>query len=483
MARNAMASAVAQIGDKQYCFGLQWEDIPQAKHRASIQSALDSHRAKFAAIRTIDASYLDENKLETDPYYQIGIAASKTGKGLYSAAAALTKIIDEIKSDFNYEIVVSKIESKTYWIFAYYEGKILTIGDTVATIDSLYDEILNIATVMSDELSIEPRVWVANDIPASVADRLQDELNAVVAGQSISDIFTDNHESISTLPKDTKVKARKGMTPTSIGLVVFAVAVVGTVFYYTHADTSTINKELQKSSRPIVNMISKKSAKQQQKEILESAYSEEVEWLKNDFTSQDARKLITGMVHTGMSYPQYLGGWSVDSFNWDITTPTEVNLELTKTFSGTPLTLQVALANEFKSIHLKQGGTAATLTLKLPDIKRDETIYDIIDYIKRWDYKDVQIAHDAQEMGVNWKLSNYDTSTRRKPIEGVKDKKLVTQAQLHTTASLLNLSGDTVTQLVMAELVLIRAKTTLVQQLIIDKKTNNWKLKGIVYEH
>lgn len=458
-----------KILDINFGYEVKWQEVKSDKVNVAIHQILDENKAK-CGIHHADSGLF-------------GYVEGKELANCYSAAVVALNAITEQEKSIN--AVIEKMPSGRYWIVG-----MITDSDEdepnqlINGFDSIVDEQDLIAEVdelvgILREYDFEFKYLADQE----TAELIESEIG--IAAEEIGTLETllKELESVKVVLKDAKITNRKGVPAALIAVAAVVILAAGGMMTISGGSTDEF------SDMPFSNefeeslpMVKKsKTAKEVEKELLEAAYAEEIEWLRDDFKKQDSVKLINAIVEMHKTVPQYIAGWNITSFEYSSENPKAVIAKAKRTVFGTPITLKEGAEN-YERINLI-GSSEAEIIYKLPDIKKNVPINDVINYIKQGGYKTVEMAHDSHYLGLTWDVNFADTDTRREEIKGITDKKKATVSQLKTSAKGMIIQGKGVGQLETTQLMLNKATTTIVNTITLDRKNGvNWKIEGIVYE-
>lgn len=462
----------------EYNFGyeVKWQEIKSDKTQAAIHAILDENKAKHGV-------YHAESGL-------FGFVDNKDLANTYSAAVVALNAITETKKPIN--AIIEKMPNGKYWIL----GMITSAADEddedqnddepnqlINGFDTIVDKQELIAEV--DEL-----VGIINEADFDfkyLADKetakyIESEIGiAATEVGGFEDLLKDV-DNVKSILKDAKIKTYKGLPIALIGIGIAVVGGLAVVMNISSGNKSSFDDPFANVAQDVVPMVKKsKSAKEVEKELLEAAYAEEIRWLTNDFKKQDSVKLVSALVKMHQQVPQFIAGWKITEFSFDAENPKLVIAKAKRTVFGTPVTLKEG-ASGYERINLI-GNNDAEIVYRLPDIKRDTAINDVINHIKQGKYKTIEMAHDSHYLGLAWDVYFVDTTTRKEKIQGIKDKKKSTASQLQTTAKGFIVKGRGVEQLQASQLMLSKANTTIIKKVTLDRINGvNWLIEGTVYE-
>ncbi len=451
------------ISGHDYGFGLKWDDLSSTKSKVEIQTILDENGCKFGVHKKIDSEK-----------QQLGHTIDKSLSGCFSAAYVVSAILNE--DDI---VLIEKLDDDLYWICGILDGQIIGSTDTVVDGKNFIEEVDDLRSMMIDH-EVEFKYYSDED----TSDYLMREVGiSAIENKTFEDLINDAGDDIKLILKQAKIKSHKGISPLAIILLCITIFAIGSLFYISSSDSRKIDDSLFAKTESIIPLSKViKSNKDVEKDALESAYAEEIRWLKDEFKKQNPVKLISAVTDKNISLPKYIAGWKIVNLKYNSDSPGMLAVEAERTLFGTPVTLREGLEN-YDGISLKKGGNTATIYYKLPDLKRDENIGNIISFIKKHDYKNAEMAHDSHYLGYIWSVDNYDTSVRKEPIKGIKDKKKRLNSQLKTIASSIKISGVGMSQLETSQLVFNKAKTTIIKSIEISRSgAQQWTIKGIIYE-
>ncbi|MEZ9709237.1 hypothetical protein AB4254_11210 [Vibrio breoganii] len=452
-------SLIIQCDKYAIALGLQWGNVPTVNTSKHIQTLIDETGHKFGLV-----------KKDNPEQYQVGTTDDKSLSGAHSAAGVLAALEANI-------IIVQKVDKDLYWLCAIIDHELVVTTDVLLPAEDLLAEYYDlVATFNEDGIEFN---YTADEESSELIASTQGEAAGTIA--KFSELILSGDISKSTL-KNNKIGQLKPIPIAAILLLsTITIIVAGTLYITQKEDNSAQIEQWVEPIRQLDNRPPRKSPEEIERELLEKAYEEEVVWLTSDFKAQDPKHLLESFIMVYQGLPEFIAGWQVTDIRFNSLKPTILEVDLNRTQFGTPITLLEELSG-FDALHLRDGGNAATATYILPDIKREERLDDIVEYIKSSKYRDNSLAHDAHYLGLSWQVEHFDTTSRREPIEGIqsRNKKNVSQLQIPARTVRINDYGEA--SFVNAMLAIIRAKSGLVTNIRMSKSGNKqFNIETIIY--
>lgn len=447
-----------EIGGHQYALGLEWNRLPAGELLLAAKSMAKKMGFTYGVPRMV---VQDDNIV----FNQLGVAQSKSVRGnVYSAAG-------QIVAEYPTMLGIAHIENDLYWVVAAENGRIIPDMDVVVTdseVKKLYNDFSSDNSISYMSLLMTREVSEKLEIYGNVLNR--DPLDVIAEGKP--------NEAL-------KLRNIRGLTSTFfLGSAIVLVLLVGAGWWKYESYLKEQEYQAQLAAEALEQQRLKAEALVKEgpsdEELLAQAKVQEIHWLQDDFNATTVEASLSGVFELARTLPQQKLGWNLTKVVFDRSAPDSV-VSMWNRDGGT---IQ-AITDYFGSsahVGISAGLDSAIVTHKIS--KSGLGTDDILAYLasnttKNQDLSDVLIA---QKLPFNIEVLR--PSDRREPIEKLRDKNRVNEAQLVLKQRNYTITGESKPDLAKTIGVLRSIGNLIPVTLEIDRSAGafNWKFVGRLFE-
>lgn len=404
---------IIELGSRRYIVGLEWMKLAGSDPLLDARAQAKDRRSPMGVVRSVD---VDDQK-----FNQVGLAHNKAKGVIYSAAAHLANIYPSV-------IAVERISEDLYWLCFAENGRVLPGYDVAAT-DS---EIKQLYIELSSEYTLE--------------------YMTLVMTEEISNFFDINepHHNISPfeLLRDDKTLEgsrlkRLGGIPNTVYLGLALVATCGGMFgYWNYTEQQRAlemaRMEQQALEAQLLAERTDASKGPTQQELLDAARKEELQWLKEDISTQPLYPLALDLLALSEVTPSRREGWQLEGIVYEGKAKglykqfwARKHGTVSALSKGVDPEARVDLANKLDAGVISTGVTA-----------KPTEIEDIESFISKQGMSHLQLADMLIARRLDFQVEVMPSATRAKKIEGIKDANLAQLPQLVLKRRTFNIMGQ-----------------------------------------
>jgi|GEM_PF-2841647 len=506
---------IIELEGYEFIVGMRWQQIDGDLKRPKSEgvSIAKEQGMQYGFIKSVISKNGEGHEKIESSLHQVALCKNKGFVNFVSGAGFIADFI--VNNDL---LLIEKIRDDTYWVLFISSGEVVSDYDAILShedasrvVNDIYSKGVNFDTV-----SIVADLDILDDLNCNIGiDQIDIEdglagLIRIITGENELE-QKENKKQVDDALKRNKIVQLYGLPiKLIIGLagfsVISSIVYAGYNYYVSEQKRQDIidhfkNLELSLPSSEVFapNEIVEFVQSKTEDEILAEAKREEVEWLEQKFSSRPPIFTMELFESIVKQIPVEVGGWTLENVALDTTNnpPKTIafsykrNMGVNATLYSIKNTLPYIFPFQFTfSIDLKGDKVTALLPVKQPAVFKlyndDKLFYRNIHHIEQVisknPYDRYNFINDLQLSQLNWNLVPKNIGTRKIPIEGIKDKSLASQPQLHVRVSNIKVDGKGFDDYFKIKHIVNRSNTTLINRIEFNAADLSWKLDGDFYE-
>lgn len=450
--------SIINIGSNKYVAGLHWNRLSGEKIKSEISSISNEMEMSFGLVRKIES--------EDDVIYQAGFYPDKEVKGMYSAAAILADIIENA-------LVIEEIGEDEYWICAVADSEVLPGGDLISSREEISHNIEDIFNNLSEGLEGFTSYMSAN---ISLMTGINHDYEYGLAG-----IINNADQDLlkKELPRCKILPIGSSKRPIILlgGFIVTA-CIAGYVFV--GSNDSSYNSHVERDSEVLELVLAKRGPSKE--DILQAAYDEEVQLLREKLSSQDPGMIIKSAIKYVRSMPYHAGGWIPISASYNRNIKGSLSISWARDYQGTPTTLRDAMQGK-GSVSVDINAAGASSRHDVISEGRKDLPKDIDKAMSNVEYNHTMLSHQLIRKEFSWSFVRKPSRERASEIKGIDDKELSSQSQLIAPYIEFKVNGLGLNRLEELSRELDKVDYLIINNFNIDiNADSSWRINGEIYE-
>lgn len=451
-----------EINKNKFAVGLKWSRLPGEKVRAEATAISKEMSLSYGMTRKLEES-------ENNYIYQVGLSGEKSVSGMIPAAAIIADLVENT-------IFIQKLSDDHYWVCCILDSEVVPGGDIVVSKDALQDKFYEFQSIFE-----QGEVRYCADV--SVHHLFGGSLDSAQFENILEEFGIDK-------PQKTfqhyKITSFNGI-PLPLAMFTGLIFVGGIAFYLSTQSSGPVIVPMEDINIPEV-VIKKdpvqeiKPAAPTEEEILKKAYEQEVSWFAEEFKNNNPHQIIKVVSDFAYSLPRHYAGWNAKQITYDVTSPQTLTVEWVKDELGTTLSLRETIKN-IEGISFTLDGKNSITRHAVKGISPRVVGENIIEGIAADKYKNAELMHDLETMGLNWKVDIFtNDSPRPELIQGLPSNEQASKRQLRMTGKTFAVKGNILESIYLFGDIFLKSKSSSVNTVIINVKDNNWTVNGVLYE-
>lgn len=457
---------IFDVDGKRFVTGLEW--IPLTGKDANLAAKVKAKSAgvRYGVLRTIE--------IEDGPIVnQVGLSHQKLKGTFHSAAGHLAHCHHSF-------IAIEKLGDDLYWLCAAQDGRIIPGYDTIgksAEIKLAFQELAGMIAIGYGKLLMQSSVAMELNLDDYGLTNLvnQSPLSALAEESPVDSV---------------KIKNIIGVPPALYlgGTLVVVMALMGGFWKYQEIEKQRELEALMAQEQADLSKIESKVTVEQviqkgptDEELLRRARQEEITWLRDDFNRLNTLPAMKQFYFLNKELPRYTSGWQLSTVRFDAEADKQMSALWSRQSYGTPQLLRQAFGGDV-SMSFTPDMTKARTGHKISLGSRG--IDDILGHIRNKGIGHQAFVTDLLNNNLEFISSVTQDSSRKKPIEGLKNTAMTNLAQLVMKTRQFDISGDNLDRFAVLMDVMQRAENFLPTAIELNRSQSaiRWKLTGTLYE-